>query len=381
MAWSNYQILLALTMVITGSINTLSTKWADRLESRGSDGKLRTFTHPFVQGCFMFFGELVCLITFKIILQILNKRQDESDQVNGLVRGNREFSPFVLMFPALCDMTATTMCYVGLTFTFASSFQMLRGSVIVFVGLLSVLFLGRRFAVRQWSGIFFIIFGLATVGASDFFSSDSTGDVYYPSNIVLGDVLIIIAQIITAIQMVYEEKFVTANDIPPLQAVGWEGVFGFLTLSLLLIPMYYIHVPSPFNNNAHGVIEDFPDAIAQIMDNKLLIIAISGTVSSIAFFNFAGISVTKEMSATTRMVLDSVRTLVIWIVSLLWGWQNFHYLQIIGFSSLLFGMSLYNNIVIPQLWRRIRELCTSEDNDMMSEPIINNSPNENANNV
>jgi len=49
---------------------------------------------------------------------------------------------------------------------------------------------------------------------------------------------------------------------------------------------------------------------------------------SIAFFNFAGISVTKELSATTRMVLDSVRTLVIWIVTLSLGWQNFQYLQV-----------------------------------------------------
>lgn len=37
---------------------------------------------------------------------------------------------------------------------------------------------------------------------------------------------------------------------------------------------------------------------------------------SIAFFNFAGISVTKELSATTRMVLDSFRTLLIWLVSI-----------------------------------------------------------------
>ena len=41
-------------------------------------------------------------------------------------------------------------------------------------------------------------------------------------------------------------------------------------------------------------------------------LATLGNVASIAFFNFFGISVTKEMSATTRMVLDSIRTFVIW---------------------------------------------------------------------
>lgn len=37
--------------------------------------------------------------------------------------------------------------------------------------------------------------------------------------------LIIIAQIIQAIQMVVEEKFVSGQNIPPLQAVGWEGKY------------------------------------------------------------------------------------------------------------------------------------------------------------
>lgn len=54
----------------------------------------------------------------------------------------------------------------------------------------------------------------------------------------------------------------------------------------------------------------------------------SGTVLSIAFFNFAGITVTKESSATTRMVLDSVRTIVIWAFSMILLTQKFHWLQV-----------------------------------------------------
>lgn len=59
-----------------------------------------------------------------------------------------------------------------------------------------------------------------------------------------------------------------------------------------------------------------------------LLFCFAGTIISIAFFNFAGISVTKEMSATTRMVLDSVRTIVIWFFSLLFMDQKFHWLQV-----------------------------------------------------
>ena len=40
----------------------------------------------------------------------------------------------------------------------------------------------------------------------------------------LGDLLIIMAQIIVATQMVYEQKFVMRYNVPALQAVGWEGM-------------------------------------------------------------------------------------------------------------------------------------------------------------
>lgn len=51
--------------------------------------------------------------------------------------------------------------------TSASSFQMLRGSVIVFTGLLSVGFLGRRLELSQWLGIGVTILGLLLVGLAD----------------------------------------------------------------------------------------------------------------------------------------------------------------------------------------------------------------------
>uniref|UniRef100_A0A182NSN4 MMS19 nucleotide excision repair protein n=1 Tax=Anopheles dirus TaxID=7168 RepID=A0A182NSN4_9DIPT len=303
-------------MVATGSINTLSTKWADNIESEGSDGQVRRFVHPFVQACAMFLGEFLCLLAFKGVYYHLRRKNNGAEDRHDLVQGNREFSPFILFVPAMCDMLATSIMYVGLNLTYPSSFQLLRGSVIIFVAILSVAFLNRTLVKREWFGIAFIMLGLVVVGMSDVISNDNAGSQYTRNNVITGDLLIILAQIITAVQMVYEEYYVTALNIPALQAVGWEG------------------------NNAHGVLEDLPDALAQMANNYQLIIAISGMIVSIAFFNFAGISVTKEISATTRMVLDSVRTLVVWVVSLLLVWQKFHYLQLIGFAGLLFGLEM-----------------------------------------
>jgi hypothetical protein len=62
-----------------------------------------------------------------------------------------------------------------------------------------------------------------------------------------------------------------------------------------------------------------------------------GNLFSIAFFNFAGVSVTKELSSTTRMVLDNGRTIIIWIVTLIVKWEIFHPLPILGFVLLVTG--------------------------------------------
>lgn len=148
----------------------------------------------------------------------------------------------------MCDMIATSTMYVGLNLTYASSFQMFRGighlknsfllyesscyilklkfknilgSVIIFVSILSVAFLNRVLKIREWIGIWLVIMGLTVVGATDFFFTNTS--TYSKNAVLTGDLLIITAQIITAIQMVYEEKFVKDLDIPALQAVGWEG--------------------------------------------------------------------------------------------------------------------------------------------------------------
>ncbi|KAI1301310.1 Solute carrier family 35 member F6 [Halotydeus destructor] len=369
-AWTPYQIFLAIMMVITGSINTLATKWADESKSVGRDGRLREFNHPFLQAVGMFFGEFTCLIAFKILYMIYRRRQYTESDMPAMVSGTRDYSPFIFFLPALCDMVATSTMYIGLNLTYASSFQMLRGALIIFTGLLSVAFLGRVLKVYEWIGIFFVILGLSVVGTSDLFSGKDSGKGI--NSLITGDLLIVTAQIITAAQMVIEEKFVSKRNISPLEAVGWEGFFGFTTLSVLLIPMYYIKVGQTIFQNPEDRLEDAIDGVHQIMNSWQVATGFLGTIVSIAFFNFAGISVTKEMSATTRTVLDSVRTFVIWIFSLSVGWQGFSGIQLLGFIVLLAGMFLYNDVIIRPTIRNMFRPGTSINVEADQDPIIPN---------
>lgn len=123
----------------------------------------------------------------------------------------------------------------------------------------------------------------------------------------------------------------------------------------------------------------------------------AGTIVSIAFFNFAGISVTKEMSATTRMVLDSVRTIVIWVFSLAFFGQAFHWLQVstavsgadlhllhsivflqlFGFVLLITGMCLYNGITFASTYGYLNTVFARRSRgDNLEESIINTNAEE-----
>lgn len=366
MKWTKYQLFLAGLMLTTGSLNTLSAKWADMFSAPGCHGSPdHDFSHPFVQAVGMFLGELSCLVVFYILL-CHDRRRPEPTMDPG-----ESFNPLVFLPPALCDMLGTSIMYVALNMTSASSFQMLRGAVIIFTGLLSVAFLGRRLKPSQWFGILITILGLVVVGLADFVSGHGD-DSHKLSEIITGDLLIIMAQIIVAVQMVLEEKFVYKHNVHPLKAVGTEGVFGFVILSLLLIPMFFIHVGS-FADNPRQVLEDALDAFCQIGHKPLILLALLGNTVSIAFFNFAGISVTKEISATTRMVLDSLRTLVIWVVSLALGWEKFQGLQILGFIILLLGTAMYNGLHKPLMAKMpcfAREQITEEGNVPERERLL-----------
>ena len=155
----------------------------DNTSAKGIDGTVHQFNHPFFQAAGMFLGgkqnthnwplnsiELLCLLAFYSI-QAKKHCQDQPVEKTN-------FNPLIFVLPACCDMTATSlMCMMflshlksnhradlGLTYTYASVFQMLRGSVIIFTGILSMIFLKKKLRVHHWSGMVSVLVGLAFVG-------------------------------------------------------------------------------------------------------------------------------------------------------------------------------------------------------------------------
>jgi drug/metabolite transporter (DMT)-like permease len=152
-----------------GTLNTIVTKLQDNVVvGMDAKGQALRFRHPAFQTAAMFAGEALCLLPFG--LRSWYKHATRAAPLSAEEVATRDHrlrrSFFVFFLPAVCDAGATTLLNLGLCFTSASVFQMLRGTLVIFAGLLTILLLHRRLHAHHWLGIVLIGAGAALVGAS-----------------------------------------------------------------------------------------------------------------------------------------------------------------------------------------------------------------------
>jgi len=285
---------------------------------------------------------------------------------------------------------------VGLLYTPVSIYQMTRGALVLFVGVLSVIFLRRRLWLYQWVSLIVVMTGVGLVGYSGSLVKDVVKEVLVLSRmlpsyisdlpelpppegsdeaeatkVVIGVFFVLFAQIFTATQFVVEEKIMSRYAVAPLVAVGYEGLFGTLSI-LLFVPILSIPAiasQSPFF--------DLPRGWRQMIDTPTVLYSGLAIACSISLFNYFGLSVTRHVSATARSLTDTCRTLAIWLISLSLGWEKFLWpvslLQVLGFSLLVYGTFLFNNLVAPPKFLAppaTPSVDPEEAEGLLAEPIL-----------
>ncbi len=255
----------------------------------------------------------------------------------------------ILSIPATFDLCGTTLMNIGLMYTPVSIYQMTRGALILFVAVFSVIFLKSRISRIEWGSLFIVTLGVTLVGLAGSRSSggEASGDADSGSKnvsailVVVGMFLILLAQVFTASQFVIEEHIMTKYKIIPLKLVGYEGVSGTtLTFSAMVLLHLFFGIRQP------GSIYDMVTSFHQMFySNPQVLFSSFLIMTSIACFNFFGISLTHHLSATSRSTIDTCRTLLVWIISMSLGWESFKFLQLVGFSLLVFGTLVFNGVI------------------------------------
>jgi drug/metabolite transporter (DMT)-like permease len=222
-----YLLASCVVFLCAGIIATTLTKWADLQHAADANGTVSSFEHPFFQTLIMFCGETLCLCAYRFV--IWRKQRSCVQQRVGIGNEN-QLRPIWFAVPAIADFTASTTCNIALTMTSASVYQMLRGSTVLFIAVFSHIFLQRRFFRHEYLGMIIVTSGLLVVGVS----ASLRKTTQEASNPVLGNILVIVGQLIQSIQFVLEEAWMKKYRLPPLLLVGWEGVFGVCITGLSL---------------------------------------------------------------------------------------------------------------------------------------------------
>lgn len=131
---SFYLITLVTGMLVTGSSNSLWTKFQDMQcveNCQDPDpSKHVYYEQPVWQTIQMFVGELGCFLP--VLFALLRHRgyqQAETDPTKTQ-RPMKGWKFLLFWLPALCDLTATTLMNVGLIYTPVSIYQMTRGALV-----------------------------------------------------------------------------------------------------------------------------------------------------------------------------------------------------------------------------------------------------------
>lgn len=377
-------------MLLTGVCNTLLTKYQDNqcVRNCGPDDKPSDrvfFEQPVLQTAQMFIGEMGCWLVVGLMAlwrrisssgtpteqgyEAVNTNEtsdptaEEDNDRTKLLRTSKGsllkgYRVLLLALPAICDICGTTLMNAGLLMVAASIYQMTRGALVLFVGLFSVMFLGRRLWLFQWISLLGVVLGVAVVGLAGVISPDKKPESPHQDEseteaglsdavrAIVGVLLIAGAQIFTATQFVLEEWILENSPIEPIKVVGWEGIFGF---TVTLIAMVVLHLSIGITDAGRYGTFDIVEGWRQVTENKQVLMSSILIMISIGGFNFFGLSVTRSVSATSRSTIDTCRTLFIWIVSLGLGWESFKWLQILGFALLVYFTFVFNGIVQPPL--------------------------------
>lgn len=158
--------------------------------------------------------------------------------------------------------------------------------------------------------------------------------------------------------------------VPPLKIVGFEGLFGTIAMCGILMPIAQM-LPGV---DGQGVHEDTIDTFYLLASSPAILTFVLLDVVALLGLNVSGMCVTGHFGAVFRTVLETTRTLAVWIVGLLLyytplgggklgeSWNAYSWIQAIGFVVLVSGTVVYGKGDDKQL---VEEGMEDEDTGML----------------
>jgi hypothetical protein len=336
-------IIFTATLLVSGTVNTIGFK---------SQSYFYNFKHGFLQSFLMFIGQFLNLVVFNLRLVISAKTREE--HFSEILQEGREFkrnvrvSKLLIGFPSFFDAIGSSLQNLALLLMPASVYQLLCGGSIATSCIISKFMLGRQIYRHHWLGNIFALIGFTLVGFSSLINQDAK-DRYSQTGEILGIFMVAASLVIQGIQYNTEELIMIKNAVEPQRMVGMEGFFGLTWTFVWMIVLSFIKCTDNTMCDIGGYLEDPAVGVKEILSQTGLIVWSLIMIISVMFFNMSSMNLTKRVSCIYSAFWNATRTACVWIVSLLFGLENWNWtsspIQLVGFVFLVTGNLTYNEII------------------------------------
>ena len=358
-------------MVLTGTLNTLAFKFQNQYN----------YKHGLTMTVQMFLGEYLNIIILVFPLMLATKKLEK--HLHGIQRLADENNKTTqvkwihMAFGGFLDAFGSGLQTVGLFLVSPSVYQMMKNGAIIFTAIFTITYLKKPLYRHNWLGVGVLMVGFIVVGLSSvIFGNNGEGEKKSLFLSLLGVILMLLSLVFQGFQYVYEERVMDQVEVDPKRFIAAEGVMGTITMTLLLfitanIPCYSKDIcgdNESLDSPAVGMIE--------IFQNFGLLFYTLLSIFSIMVFNLTGLYLTKYVSSIFRVIIDSIRTISVWFFAVFLKFEELKLgsfiLQVIGFSLLILGNLIYNEIIVIRFLgfdKHLGEKKPNRDPEQLEEEI------------
>lgn len=351
-------LILALLMVITGTINAIANK------SQTHAG----FNHPLMMTIEMFLGEYLNMLILVIPLMLSSAwRKSHFDEVRESAKKLQRSTSvgfFKLGLGGFLDTFGSGMQMLSIMLLPTSIWQMLRNGTVIFVVLFTIFYLKQKIPRHQWLAVGILMVGFLIVGYASSIKVKPDSLKEGEGNAILGVIILLISLGFIGFQFTYQEKLAMDYEFDPKRLIGAESVIGALSIFTLYFVTSAIKCPNEGLCGNNPTFDDPSVAMTQMLNNNTIKFWFIVIIFSIMIFNLTGLYLTKKVSSMFRIIVDSIRTILVWVISIYmgledFGWSRF-YFQMPGFLLLVLGNLIFNEIIVIRFCGFDSELRSSK---------------------
>lgn len=293
--------------------------------TNSDDSEAHYFHQPFIQLFHLGFGQLIS----GAFTPFFNSEEPNLKPISF-----RQFFPQAAL-ASLFDVCAEILIILGLSFTLASVTEMLKTTMVVFVGLLSLYFFpGFHINWKQWVASGFMLCGSLIVILQNYLTGEVDSDTLSE---IGGAFLVVGAQIFYGMEFVVEEKLIDHSKLKGLHVNKAQLVFALGILSMtgaIVLQIPWTLITSDFST--------FYDELKIYFTTLSLILSGFGISLGVMGFDLAGLAISEVMGSDRRAIsVAAFQVAIVWTISILVGWESFSFLSLGGFLLILASGAVY----------------------------------------